>query len=368
MWALGCIIHELCTLNFCFNDNSINELIKKITSSNHEKIDQNKYSKDLQNIIDLLLEIDYNKRPNVEEIIKMVENYINKYFSKSMQSELENDEIYQNYRLEKSILIAIDQIHINILKRENRYNEFKTIFIYSLMAYPTAIAIGILISGGLGFFISCAVNIVYLQFSKYLIGKQEKEDFIKSNYLIFSHIENNLIEIINKKLDKKLLKEQIIYIYNEEKLKIQITKIKNKLLSQKYIQKLKKIITKNFNVLLVGNTNVGKSTLINEFLKLEEDKKAKESDGGPTNTIDFTSYKGQNSNNIYTLYDTNGITYDGKNCIENKIANTIKEIDLRISSENPNKLIHCIFYCVTGSNIQPSDGKFIKELLNIYTT
>ena len=122
MWALGCIIHELCTLNFCFFSDSFNELIKKITSSNHKKIDQNKYSKYLQNIIDLLLEIDYNKRPNVEEIIKIVENFFIKNFLKSMQSELENDEIYQNYRLEKSILIAIDQIHINILKRENIYN------------------------------------------------------------------------------------------------------------------------------------------------------------------------------------------------------------------------------------------------------
>ena len=200
------------------------------------------------------------------------------------------------------------------------------------------------------------------------MNRKQEKDLFKNNYLIFSHIENNLIEIINKKLDKKLLKEQIIYIYNEENLKIQITKIKNKLISLKYIQKLKKIITKNFNVLLVGNTNVGKSTLINEFLKLEEGKKAKESDGGPTDTIDFTSYKGENSNNIYTLYDTNGITNDGNNCIKNKIANTIKEIDSRISSENPNKLIHCIWYCMTGSNIQPSDRNFIKELLNIYTT
>ena len=230
MWALGCIIHELCTLNFCFNDNSYDDLKKKITSSNHEKIDQNKYSKDLQNIIDLLLEIDYNKRPNVEEIIKIVENFFIKNFLKSMQSELENDEIYQNYRLEKSILIAIDQIHINILKRENIYNQVKVIFIYSIMAYPTALAIISSISGGLGYFIGFAVCILYSKFSHYLIGKQEKEDFIKSNYLIFSHIENNLIEIINKKLDKKFLKEQLIYIYNEENLKIQITKIKNKLI------------------------------------------------------------------------------------------------------------------------------------------
>ena len=31
IWALGCIIYELCTLNYCFESGSINGLIKKIT-------------------------------------------------------------------------------------------------------------------------------------------------------------------------------------------------------------------------------------------------------------------------------------------------------------------------------------------------
>ena len=31
-------------------------------------------------------------------------------------------------------------------------------------------------------------------------------------------------------------------------------------------------------------------------------------------------------------------------------------------------VIHCIWYCFQGSNIQPSDCDFIKKLLNIYTT
>ena len=53
---------------------------------------------------------------------------------------------------------------------------------------------------------------------------------------------------------------------------------------------LNKNIINIYNILLLGNTNVGKSTLINEFLKLENGEKAKESDGGPTSTIDFTPY------------------------------------------------------------------------------
>ena len=44
----------------------------------------------------------------------------------------------------------------------------------------------------------------------------------------------------------------------------------------------------------------------------------------------------------YTLFDTNGITCDGKDSIENKIKNTIKEIKERINSKDPNNLIHCV--------------------------
>ena len=70
----------------------------------------------------------------------------------------------------------------------------------------------------------------------------------------------------------------------------------------------------------------------------------------------------------YTLFDTNGITCDGKDSIENKIKNTIKEIKERINSKDPNNLIHCVQYFFQGTNIQTSDMDFIEKLLNIYST
>ena len=139
-------------------------------------------------------------------------------------------------------------------------------------------------------------------------------------------------------------------------------------MNKKYIDNLKKLLTQNFNILILGCTNVGKSTLINEFLKLEEEKKAKETEGGPTETKDFTEYIGKYNNYQYTLFDTNGITNDGKDSIQNKTKNTLNEITERIKSKDPNKLIHCVWYCFQGSNIQPSDRDFIEKLLNIYTT
>jgi len=84
IWALGCIIHELCTLNFCFESNSINGLVDKIVKSNHEQININIYGNDLQNLINSLLNIDYKKRPTVEEILKI----INKYFTIAIMKQL----------------------------------------------------------------------------------------------------------------------------------------------------------------------------------------------------------------------------------------------------------------------------------------
>jgi len=103
-------------------------------------------------------------------------------------------------------------------------------------------------------------------------------------------------------------------------------------------------------------------------LKLGEKSRAKESDGGPTDIIDFTSYPGKRNNKCFNLHDTNGITNCGKDSLENKIKNIIIEIEKRIGSHDPNKFIHCIWYCIQGSYIQTNDTVLIEKLLNIYFT
>ena len=195
---------------------------------------------------------------------------------------------------------------------------------------------------------------------------KKKYEFINNNAIMYQTIQNKLVELVKNKINLKITKEKII-IYTEQNYDESIKKIKQKLINHKNISKLRKILINNFNILLVGCTNAGKSTLINEFLKLDENR-AKESDGGPTDTIDFTPYNGINNSKQYTLYDTNGITYSGEDSIENKITNTLKQIEKRIESHDPNQLIHCIWYCFQGSNVQPSDKLFIQKLLNIYTT
>ena len=86
IWALGCIIYELCTLDYCFSDNNILKLINKINSGKHGIIDTKYYNDRLQNLIDLSLKKNYRERASIEDIIaiskkKQTLNEIKKTFS-----------------------------------------------------------------------------------------------------------------------------------------------------------------------------------------------------------------------------------------------------------------------------------------------
>jgi len=71
IWAIGCILYELCTYNYPFNAKSQGALLLKILNNEPEKIDNNYYSKDLQNMINLLLNKNYELRPRCNDILKM---------------------------------------------------------------------------------------------------------------------------------------------------------------------------------------------------------------------------------------------------------------------------------------------------------
>ena len=147
IWSLGCIIHELCTLNFCFESNSINELVTKIIKSNHEKININIYGDDLQNLINLLLDKDYKKRPTVEEIIKKINKYFTQTFLEQIFDLFQEDEVVQNYLIEKNIESSIDQVSITILSRESKYSNLKKYGGYFIAATSVNIALGIFTGG-----------------------------------------------------------------------------------------------------------------------------------------------------------------------------------------------------------------------------
>ena len=75
-WSLGCIIYELCTLNYCFDSNSLIVLFKNISESKYQKIEDNYYGEELKNIIYSLLDKDYKKRASIEDVLKKVNSYL----------------------------------------------------------------------------------------------------------------------------------------------------------------------------------------------------------------------------------------------------------------------------------------------------
>ena len=69
MWSLGCILHELCTLQKAFLGEDTPQIIGKITDGSYEPIPENlPYSDRLRRLVDLLLQKDSKLRPTAARI------------------------------------------------------------------------------------------------------------------------------------------------------------------------------------------------------------------------------------------------------------------------------------------------------------
>ena len=67
IYALGCIIYELITLQNYYKDKTYEKI---------KKVDLNCFNPKWQELIDLLVNIDYQKRPNIEEVLNYLIYYI----------------------------------------------------------------------------------------------------------------------------------------------------------------------------------------------------------------------------------------------------------------------------------------------------
>ena len=88
IWSLGCIIYELLTLNIYSKDKFMNEI---------KQINSNIYNNKWKELINLLLQIDYNKRLDINQVYNILE---------------ENIKI--NNKEENNIIIIVIQNIINI--------------------------------------------------------------------------------------------------------------------------------------------------------------------------------------------------------------------------------------------------------------
>ena len=69
IWSLGCIIYEMATLHVPFRGTSLHQLYCRIMKGVYPKI-SSRYSNELKHIIKIILNIDAQKRPSAEELLK----------------------------------------------------------------------------------------------------------------------------------------------------------------------------------------------------------------------------------------------------------------------------------------------------------
>ncbi|KAG7299382.1 hypothetical protein JYU34_016328 [Plutella xylostella] len=69
IWALGCLLYEMCTHKRAFESETLVGLVKAITSGSVHPIDLSVYDRGIQDLIDSMLSIVPEKRPNIRELM-----------------------------------------------------------------------------------------------------------------------------------------------------------------------------------------------------------------------------------------------------------------------------------------------------------
>ena len=316
---------ELKVENYETKEKESQAIIQKFTEDTKKKNDEIQKLKiqfsEAKNKIDSKLEIITGlttKKLELENKVKNLEGNLieDKQKNSDMEKELEN--INKLLNLEKSQKEALE-LEMNKYQKTIEINNFYKTFESEVMQNKALD------------FIKNMKN----DLSKTI--KNKFDDFFKN--IIENEMNNDVMNISQKENFKKNFKKR-----SEEYYKKAIKEFSNK--------------TKHLNILIIGKSGVGKSTLINAILK--EDR-AKTQIGRPC-TEGINSYESKN----IRLWDSRGIELKKENSLEKVLKETK---DLVITNNNlgdPDQYIHCIWYCTTGQRFEEVEEESVKQLINLY--
>jgi len=161
---------------------------------------------------------------------------------------------------------------------------------------------------------------------------------------------NRLIKVGEKETKGRILSDNFIQELKKQYIGIVDSVINNYIGQQKHI-----------NVVVIGQTGVGKSTLINSIIG---ENLAQTGSGLPVTKGIPKGY--ETGKSPFRLYDTQGIELSGFTI--NELVKNIKDLVDR-NSQNPDTVIHSIWYCINGSSdrIQESEIESIRFLQQQYS-
>lgn len=112
------------------------------------------------------------------------------------------------------------------------------------------------------------------------------------------------------------------------------------------------------NVVVIGKTGVGKSTLINSVFG---ENVAEVGLGRP---VTQSIRKLEKEGTPLAIYDTPGLELQGDHSAENLLEQVTNLVNEGIQSEDVNQAIHCIWYCINtaSSRVEPTEMNFLRKL------
>ena len=186
------------------------------------------------------------------------------------------------------------------------------------------------------------------------------EEYFKNQVKeIKDHITPNLFQIEPFYIEE--MSDLINLIIEEEKYKEKLFNEVKKIVSE---NSEKNKLVKHLNIILAGPTGAGKSTLINKILNFNGEKEIKTGIGIPC-TMGEPKYYESETVPLLRLADSRGI--EKTNYRMKELNESIEKfIKGQLDSENPDLFIHCIWYCITGTRLEPIERDTLGELSKIY--